>query len=245
MNAAERIAILVLQLLVLLCLPLASGCDQSRDRAQQRVAVAVLTYQEQEAGVQAYPLRILVNERYLRFDDGYDASDYMLMERATRTIYSVNHADRSILVIVGHAPVDPPPADLLLTEERQEDTGAPPIAGRQPVHMRFLANGEVCYQAVVVPGLLQEAGAALAEYAVALGNRQFSDLESVPGEMRTPCFLSRYVYAPARHLQPGLPVQEWDETGYRRMLVDFREDQLQDAILFTLPVDYEQFRPGE
>jgi hypothetical protein len=87
--------------------------------------------------------------------------------------------------------------------------------------------------------------AALAEYATALGNRQFSDMASLPAEMLTPCFLSRHVYTPARHLLAGLPISEWDETGYRRTLVDYRENTTVGADLFELPQDYVTFRPGE
>ena len=76
-----------------------------------------------------------------------------------------------------------------------------------------------------------------------LGNRQFSDMTSLPEEMQTPCFLSRYVYVPARHLRHGLPISEWDESGYRRTLVDYREDETVKADLFTLPETYEKFRP--
>ena len=63
--------------------------------------------------------------------------------------------------------------------------------------------------------------------------------------MQTPCFLSRHVYAPARHLLEGLPVSEWDESGYRRTLVDYRENGMVAADLFELPDDYERFSPGE
>jgi len=230
---------------VLLNLLLAAGCTPPDHNKPEPVTATVLSYREQEAGVQPYPLRILVNEKYLRFDDGTDGSDYMLMDRASGSICSVNHDDRSILVIPVHAAARPPPADLRLTEERQSDASAPPIAGKQPLYIRFLANGSVCYQAVVVPGLLEEVSAALAEYAIALGNRQFSEMASLPEEMRTPCLLSRHVFSPARHLRDGLPVQEWDESGYRRMLVDYRGKQIVDPSVFRLPEGYEQFQPGE
>lgn len=230
--------------LALLAVLLAAGCTQPADENGDQATVTLLNYQEQEAGVQPYPLRILVNARFLRFDDGFDASDFMLMERDTQTIYSVSHDDRSILVISGYPAVDALPAGIELGETRDADTSAPEIDGKQPTHFRFLANGSVCYHAIVVPGLLQQASTALAEYATALANRQFSDMVSVPAEMLTPCFLSRHVYAPARHLLAGLPISEWDETGYRRMLVDYRENATVDAGLFELPEGYERFRPG-
>ena len=245
MNSTRPGPVSTAWLVALLVVLLAAGCTQPAGESRHQATVTLLNYQEQEAGIQPYPLRILVNSSFLRFDDGFDASDFMLMERDTQTIYSVSHEDRSILVISGYPAVDPLPAGIELSEVGDADTAAPKIAGKQPEYFRFLANGTVCYHAIVVPGLLPQASAALAEYATVLGNRQFSDMSSVPTEMQTPCFLSRYVYTPARHLLAGLPVSEWDETGYRRTLVDYRENATVSADLFVLPEGYEKFRPGE
>ena len=228
--------------LALLFLLLTGGCSQTDGKLQ--TGVTLLTYQEQEAGVEPYPLRIFITEDFLRFDDGYDESDFMLMERDTQTVYSVSHEDRSILVLADYPAADPAPTEIVLTEERSVDAAAPKVAGTQPVYIRFLASGETCYHAIVVPGLLEQASTALADYATVLGNRQFSDMASVPEDMRTPCFLSRYVYTPARHLRHGLPISEWDEGGYRRTLVDFRENETLDAELFQLPEGYERFQPN-
>jgi hypothetical protein len=245
MNAMPRRGLLfAVRLLVLLLALLAAGCAQPDGERQGQTTVTLLTYQEQEAGVEPYPLRVLVNERFLRFDDGYDASDYMLMERDTGTIYSVSHEDQTILVISGYPAAAAAPQEIVLTEERDIDTAAPEIAGVRPEYIRFLASGTVCYHAVVAPGLLEQASLALAEYATALANRQFSDMATVPEDMQTPCFLSRYVYAPARHLHYGLPISVWDESGYHRTLLDFKEGERVAADLFVLPERYERFRPG-
>jgi len=244
MSGTWQAPVFAIRRLVLLLVLLAGACTQPGGGNGEQATVTLLNYQEQEAGVEPYPLRVLVNERFLRFDDGYDASDFMLMDRDTQTIYSVSHEDQNILVIAGYPAAAAAPQGLDLSEERETDTAAPEIAGRQPQFIRFLAGGTVCYQAVVVPGLLEQARAALAEYATALGNRQFSDMATVPVEMQTPCFLSRYVYAPARYLDDGLPISEWDDAGYRRTLRDFREGERVAADLFVLPEAYEKFRPG-
>jgi len=244
MNGLQRGLLFTARLLVLLPVLRVMGCTQPGGEGQEQATVTLLTYQEQEAGVEPYPLRVFVNDQFLRFDDGYDTSDFMLMERSTQTVYSVSHENQSILVIADYPAVAAAPEDLVLTEERDVDTAAPEIAGRQPVYIRFLAGGTVCYHAVVAPDLLEQASAALAEYATALANRQFSDMASVPEGMQTPCFLSRYVYTPARHLRYGLPVSEWDDSGYQRVLLDYREGATVAAGLFALPVEYERFRPG-
>lgn len=223
---------------------LTMGCDTPEGPASASTTVSLLLYQEQEAGIDPYPVRIMVTPEFVRFDDGHAGSDFMLMERATRTIYNVSHEERSILVIANPPVASGLPEDLSLSDVRETDPASPLIAGRQPVHIRFLANGEECYQAIVVPGLLPEATAGLGEFAVILGERQRGDLQSVPADMQTPCFLARYAYAPERHLLEGLPVQEWDSAGYRRTLTDFRTGESVSRELFELPQDFERLQLG-
>jgi hypothetical protein len=110
--------------------------------------------------------------------------------------------------------------------------------------VNYLANGEICYQAVTVPEVMEAAVAGMAEYTTVLGERQLNNMGSVPGSMQTPCFLSRYVYAPARHYHDGLPVQEWDDTGFFTTLTDFSENETVPATVFELPGEYERFSPG-
>jgi hypothetical protein len=227
---------------------LIAGCSRNNDElpmpAQEGSTVSVdwLLYEEQEQGTGQYPVRILVSKHYLRFDDNYDASDFLLLDRRTHTLFSVSHEERSILVIEGKPRVTSLPADIVLTEERSEDGDAPTIGGHAPLHVRFMANNELCYEAVIVPGLMEMVAEALIEHAELLGLRQLDSLESFPESMQTPCFLSRYAYRPARHYREGLPVREWDSEGYLRTLTDFGKNRSVSPALFTLPDDYEQFR---
>ena len=149
---------------------------------------------------------------------------------------------QTILVIDGKPGDTSLPPDIVLTEERTEDSDAPTIAGNVPLHVQFKADDVLCYEAVVIPGLLEEVADALTEYVQLLGLRQLNSLDTVPLTMQTPCFLSRYVYRPARHLHEGLPVREWDASGYQRTLVDYGEKQQVSRSLFVLPDGYEQFR---
>ena len=105
-----------------------------------------------------------------------------------------------------------------------------------------MANNDLCYEAVVVPGVMESVTEALTGYAELLGLRQLDSLASVPEAMQTPCFLSRYVYRPARHYREGLPVREWDGEGYLRTLVDYGEKQKFSRSMFVLPAGYEQFQ---
>ena len=204
--------------------------------------VSIVTYMEREAGTDTYPVRILVSADYVRYDDGFNAGDYALLDRRSRTLYSVVHENASVLVIENHPVSAPLPAELSLTEERIEDNDAPAIAGKQPQHVKYLANGTPCYQAVSAAGLMDEAVAGMAEYASALGERQQGNMQSVPETMQTPCFLSRYVYATARHYSHGLPVQLWDEAGFYSVLTDFSAGETAPAALFEVPDDYERIQ---
>jgi hypothetical protein len=205
------------------------------------IDVALLLYEEQEAGTDVYPIRVLVNDRHIRIDDNLDEGDFVLLDRETRRLYSISREEQNILV-VNYRPVEAKlPAGLELSEVETTDPEAPRIQGRPTVNRQLLANGEICLQVVVVPGLMDAAVNGLAEYARVLGMRQLNSMDVVPESMQTPCFLSRHAYAPARHLGQGLPVQEWDGAGYRRALVGFNESVRVSPALFRLPAGYAEF----
>ena len=216
---------------------------QADEATPPTTAATVLIYNEEEPGTGSYPVRYLITADSLRIDDGHDASDYVLVDRRSGIINSVSHEHGNILVIRRQASPQPP-ASLALRLEAVPDSAAPGIGGRQPEHYRYLANDELCYEAVTLPGLLPDAVSALVEYEQLLAGQQAASLESTPVEFRTPCFLSRYIYTPARHLEQGLPVEVWDAAGYRRMLVDYSEAVSVPQHLFTLPPEYTEFALG-
>lgn len=199
---------------------------------------SLLWYEEQEAGTDSYPVRIIVNADYVRIDDADDNGDFVLLDRTSHTLYSVSREERSILVVDYHAHPLNLPDGLTLDAVQEADESAPAIAGRQALLLNLTANGTGCYHVAAVPGLLDAAVAGMADYARVLGERQRGSLHAVPAEMQTPCFLARYVYAPDWHLQHGLPVQEWDGAGYRRALVNYRAEAPVDPGLFELPEAY-------
>lgn len=227
---------------------LAAACNRSSDEPPSAVtddgmvSVDWLLYEEQEQGTGQYPVRILVSRDYVRLDDNYDGSDFVLLDRRSRKLFSVSHEEGNILVIDSKPGDTSLPPDIVLTEVRNEDDDAPTIAGNAPLHVQYMADDVLCYEAVVIPGLLEDVTEALTEYVELLGLRQLNSLDAVPDTMQTPCFLSRYVYRPERHLTEGLPVQEWDAAGYQRTLVDYGEKQPVSRSLFVLPDGYEQFQ---
>ena len=134
-------------------------------------AVSLLLFDEEESGTGSYPVRYLVNDAFLRIDDGHAASDYILLDRASATIHSISHEHGNVLII-HRQPQPAVPASLRLTHEQVPNTEAPAISGKQPQHYRYLSNGELCYEAMVVPGLMQAAVDGLAEYERLLAGQQ-------------------------------------------------------------------------
>jgi len=233
----DRMIVLLLAVCVAGVLLPATNAAATGDGAGPLTA-SLLWYEEKEAGTDIYPVRIVVSAGFVRIDDDDDNGDFVLLDRATRNLYSVSHEERSIVVIEYRAHERRLPDDIRLDEVIEEDDAAPTIAGKRPLMVSFTANDTTCYRVAAVPGLLEEAVAGLADYARVLGNRQLGSLQSVPVEMQTPCFLSRYAYTPDRHLRHGLPIQEWDGAGYQRSLVNYRAAQQVDPGLFELPEGY-------
>jgi hypothetical protein len=229
---------------VLLIMVTGTGAVVVADEPATQLDATVLWYEEQEAGTDVYPVRMLVTDAYLRIDDGTNGGDFVLLDRRTRTIYSVSHEEQSTMEMTYQSARTELPDNLALTEDVQTDDQAPAIAGKKPRHVRLLANGSSCYEAVIVPGLLKEATAALVQYARTLGARQLNALQEVPADIQTPCYLARYAFAPERHYLLGFPVQEWDGAGYRRALVNYSEANRVAASLFEVPASYQLYRIG-
>ena len=240
-----RLKVAIVPLLITVALLVAvSACSKQEDAAAVAtqpngpVNVSIVSYMEREAGVDPYPVRVIVSNDFVRLDDGYDASDFVLLDRKTRTLYSVAHENRSVLVIENQPSDAILPDTITLTEEQISDDEAPQIGGKQPVHTRYMANDTTCFEAVSVEGLMADTVAGMQEFAIALGNRQRANMHTVPETMQTPCFLSRYVYTPGRLFAQGLPVQLWDESGFYRSLTDFVDSEQVAPNLFYVPDDY-------
>jgi hypothetical protein len=240
-----KITPLVPLLITVALLAAVSACSKQEDNTppatqpEGQINVSIVSYMEREAGVDPYPVRIVVSDDFVRLDDGYDASDFVLLDRTTRTLYSVTHENRSVLIIENQPSDATLPDTITLTEEQITDAEAPQIGGKQPVHVRYMANDTTCFEAVSVDGLMTDSVAGMQEFAIALGNRQRANMHTVPETMQTPCFLSRYVYTPGRLFAQGLPVQWWDESGFYRSLTDFVDSEQVAPNLFYVPDDYQ------
>ena len=216
---------------------LAAGLSAAAQAANQDSDL--LVYRVWEPGLEPYISRFLVTPRYVRIDEGGDDAGYTLFDRREHIIYNISHADRSVLVMNPPSQVPKQPDDLKLDERIEDDPKAPRIAGKAPQHISLLANGQVCRELVVVPGLMPEAMAALRDFQQVLARVQAATLSAMPSDMQTPCDLADNVYAPLRPLAHGLPIQEHSPTR-SRSLVDFENSYQADDKLFGIPADYER-----
>ena len=159
-------------LAIVACTVMLPSLALSQENGQALVEVIMLSFEEQEAGTEVYPVRMLISDAAMRFDDGHNDGDFVLMNRKSRSLFSVNHEEQTILVVEYRAAgIElPPPPELTVTE--QVDDAAPRIMGRKTVSRDYHADGELCLQVIAVPGLLEVAVDAMSEYAGVLAERE-------------------------------------------------------------------------
>jgi len=195
----------------------------------------VLWYVEQEVGIEPYKVRYIVSRDFMRSDEGSDEGGFVLFDRAEQQIYSVVPENRTIFHVDGRGELPQVTPQISIEIKRSADEKAPRVAGEVPVTLELVANQELCYSAIIVPGHLQQARAAFREFAQALSIQQSRTLAATPQEYQTPCFLSRYLYATDFHLQQGIPLVDWSPEGHRRELLDYETGVELDEGLFELP----------
>ena len=224
----KRTAVVTLLLLTL-------GACQTRPPS-----ALLLRFSEHDAGGQPYETRMLIDRAYLRIDDGPDANGYILLDRAARTLYSVSHTDRSILVI------KPLPVTLAAPAEFdnrpvREDASYPAIDGRTVSRYYLLTNQRVCGEVYAAAGLLPDAVTVLREYHLVLAGEQAQGEAQRPAEQRSACELADFVFTPARYLDHGFPVRHVAGNGHVRQLVDYTPQYTAGGHWHALPPDYRHY----
>lgn len=236
-----------LSLLVILL----AGCHQQADDTKQAAVssssgATLLNFVEFEKSVEPYATRLIVTEKYMRFDDGEGSADFVLFDRDNNVIYSVNSSESTILAVHEKQIDIQPPYELKLTHTKLDNLkDAPTIDGKQAEHYQFSANGERCYDVIAVQGLMPDVVVALREFAELLASDSKVTFNTLPADLQKPCDISMNTFAPGRHLEFGFPIQEWSMNGSGRSLLDFQVDYQADPALFVLPADYRRFSVQE
>lgn len=201
-----------------------------------------LSFTESSEGVE-YPVRMLVNEKFLRIEDGESPDGYIVFDRAARTIYSVSHAAKNTLVL--HAkPVTLARPEKFENTVKQEQETLPSVDGRTVTHYRLFSNGERCFDVYAADGLLPEAVQALREYHETLAGEQAAVQNKIPSELQSACDLADQIFLPARYLGYGFPVRQVNYPGVIRQLVSYKRDVPVQPGIFDVPKEYKQISPG-
>ncbi len=219
----------------------ASGKDSQSSSDQKNIGT-LLIFSEREAGSESFTTRIFVNSEYMHMSDSLSPADFVLFNRAERTIYNVTRDEKSILVIRDKPHNVKPPIDINYKEESQPSSAIPRINGRQATHYQYKANGKRCYDAVVLGGdFMPDVLAALREFRQVLANEHASSVNNEPKEMMDACDMAVNVFFATKHMDHGIPIREWNTRGYQRFLKDYRENLAAPDSTFVLPKDYQQY----
>ena len=202
-------------------------------------------FAEQETDVEPYKTRIIVNQDFMRMDEGEDSNDFVLLDRKARIIYSANRDNNTVMTVASSKVDIESPMQLSISNDKVlSDEKIPTIDGKTPEHYAFSVNGKVCYEAMLVKGMLPDMVKAMQSFADILAGDSAVTIDVVPADMRNGCDMAGSTFAPSRHLEFGFPVQEWKQ-GYSRTLLEYKEDYKIDPKLFELPKDFFQFSVKE
>ncbi len=218
-------------------LAMLSGCTAAP-------TATVLSFNEREVDGSAYVTRMLVTGAFLRIDGGPESDGFVLLDRARRTIYSVSHAERSVLEI-GPRPVTLAPPARFEHAVRTDDMPFPAIAGHPVRHLVLTTNDVACFDVFAAEGLLPQELAALHEYHAILAGEHAATVTAMPANLRTDCDLADEVFLPARHLAHGFPVRQRNGVGRVRELTDYQVNAKVESKLFELPVEYRRYRTAD
>ena len=200
-------------------------------------------YEEKESGSEAVMVRYLINELFIRIDNGGMKDDFILFDRNNKIIYSVNQDDQSILVIKSYK-WNAPNFSFSVKVDKKILSDAPEVAGKKVLDYSKTANGTLCHRVQIIPGLYNKEMEALVEYQMLLSGQQVTILENTPVELRTPCLLVDQVYNAGDYYQLGLPVQEFHSRGYVKRLKDYKQIEVKRE-WFVLPEKFKRYSISE
>ena len=210
-----------------------------QDNVTNKPAMALFV--EQELDIEPYKTRIIVTADYMRLDDGNDASDFALLDRKARKIYSTSSENNTIIAVSARKVDIEPPMPLAISNDKVTATAnVPTVAGKTPEHYALSVNGKVCYEVMAVKGMLPDMVKAMQEFAEILAGDSAVTFNSIPADMQNACDMAGNTFAPGRHLQFGFPVSEWKK-GYSRTLMEYKDDFKVEPALFELPKGYFQY----
>ncbi len=192
-----------------------------------------VTYMDQEAEGGGYVTRYLVTPRFLRMDYGRDRDDYVLYDRSEKRAYSINNGRREVMVFEpGPLHLDPP-KEWNIKEDVLNERNA-------EKRVDIIVNGTVCSRLTASARFLPEVAQALMEFQETMAATQAATYLATPPEERDPCDLARLVLEPRRWFKYGLSLDELDNNGFSRRLLNYQADIALRPAIFDIPAGYRQ-----
>jgi len=201
----------------------------------------LLQYDETESGTDVQSMRYIINDQFLRIDNGDADSDFILFDRNQKTVFSVNHEDQTILKIA-YLPWKSPKYDFQVSVEEHALSDAPKVFGKQVFSYKVKAKNNVCTSVLLVKDMHMNRLQVLYEFQNIMSGQQVATLDNTPKEFHTPCFLVDQVFHKADYLKLGLPIQISYSRDYSKFLKGIEEAEV-ESMLFVLPENYEEFLP--
>jgi len=211
-------------------------------KTDSKTTGVALYFSEQEEGNELFTTRIFINKYYMQMVDSRSPNDYLIFDRTSQTIYNVIHTDRTIFEIRPKKVVVSSPLKITYVEQSQPSAAIPRVQGKKATHYEYLANDQRCYSVVSLgKEFLPEVSRALGEFRNVLAGEHAATLGGMPKELLEPCDLALNIFHTTKHLTHGLPIREWDEKGYLRFLINYRDPFDIDARQLVVPQDYQSF----
>ncbi len=213
--------------------------DAKKDMQQ----VYELQYIEREPGVDDYEVAMFVSDRYVRVDELGEDSGYIIYDDMSKTIYSVSHHDKSVLVIKEHvfAGADSP---VKYEIEYLPLADAPKVSGNDVFNYRVFTGDknkeETCIEVQLVEDLLPDVAKLLKNYQTVISGQQVKMTDNKISEMQTACFFVDQIYNRGLYYDKGLPIQEWHSNERSKILSSYKKTDV-NKDTFLIPDDYKKF----
>lgn len=202
----------------------------------------MMFFSEREPGSELFGSRMFVSKKVLYIDDDVVPNDFLLFDRESQTIYSVNSADKSVFVIKPKKVTIEPPIEIDYQEESQPSGAIPKVSGVKATHFKYKANGKHCYDAVTTEKeFLPDVSKALTEFRDVLAGEHATSVHRTPKDLLDPCDLAVNIFHASMHLKNGVPLREWDQRGFLKFLVNYKENFDIKPEKLVIPEEYRRF----
>lgn len=205
-----------------------------------KIKSLALFYAEVEQGTQAQNMRYIINDQFLRIDNGDDNADYILFDVNLKKIFSVNHDDQTILHIDKYKWTQPK-FKFDVNIEQAVLKGAPKVQDKTVYAYHVKADNKTCTSVFLIKNIHPNEMNVLYEYQRVLSGQQVATLKNTPEEFQTPCFLVDQVYHAGEYYKLGLPLRIHFSRNYDKLLKDIKTGEF-DQHLFELPESYKKYK---